>query len=300
MSIAERAETTQLVLREQTMREVPAIAFDDKKLNFIKKHFNFRADESYEFEFFIASAIKYGLDPMIGQIFSVPRDGKRQIQVGIHGLRALAAKSGRYRAGKKAEFTYNSDGSIKSAIAYVRYLEDDGSLTEVDEEVEWSEYAQYKKDGRLQALWYSKPKVMLAKCAEAMALRRAFPFMGNIYIPEEMGSSEEEMKEKLDKDLSSNIETVEINAIIKLDDEMLLHFAREINGKLALLPANDRFSIEPTMLAKYLAYLQDSREEPVRVRIEKCLKANPAMLRECFNVWYVKHNQEIVDCVDRK
>jgi hypothetical protein len=39
----------------------------------------------------------------------------------------------------------------------------------------WSEYAQTYQDGNPIALWNSHPTTMLAKCAEAQALRRAFP-----------------------------------------------------------------------------------------------------------------------------
>src|SRR5690606_39764911 len=39
----------------------------------------------------------------------------------------------------------------------------------------FSEYAATKRDGTLTGMWLSKPALMLAKCAEALALRKAFP-----------------------------------------------------------------------------------------------------------------------------
>ena len=53
-------------------------------------------------------------------------------------------------------------------------------------EVEFSEYAQRKKDGSLTQFWAKMPKTMLKKVAESQALRKAFNIAG-IYGVEEMG-----------------------------------------------------------------------------------------------------------------
>ena len=49
------------------------------------------------------------------------------------------------------------------------------------------EYAQTKRDGALMAQWATRPAGMLAKCAEALALRKAFPLdLAGIYTDDEM------------------------------------------------------------------------------------------------------------------
>ena len=46
------------------------------------------------------------------------------------------------------------------------------------------EFEKHKKDGSINAMWSKMPRVMLAKCAEANALRASFG-LGGIYIEEE-------------------------------------------------------------------------------------------------------------------
>ena len=51
----------------------------------------------------------------------------------------------------------------------------------------FSEYAQTKRDGSLTAMWATKGANQLAKCAEAGALRKAFPQdLGGVYVDDEM------------------------------------------------------------------------------------------------------------------
>jgi len=53
-------------------------------------------------------------------------------------------------------------------------------------------YAQTKKDNTLIGVWASGPELMIAKCAEALALRRAFPQeLSGLYTGDEMSMAEE-------------------------------------------------------------------------------------------------------------
>jgi hypothetical protein len=56
----------------------------------------------------------------------------------------------------------------------------------------YDEYVQTTKEGQPTAFWRRMPRGMLSKCAEALALRRAFPMeLSGILADEEVGISSE-------------------------------------------------------------------------------------------------------------
>ena len=50
------------------------------------------------------------LDPLKGQIRSIPRGAQRSVQIGIDGFRLIAERTGRYAPGKEATYEYDEDG----------------------------------------------------------------------------------------------------------------------------------------------------------------------------------------------
>lgn len=144
---------------------------------------------------FLRLAHRSGLDPFSKQIYLIPRwDArlKREVmtpQTGIDGLRLIADRSGNYAPGRAATFEYDEHGRLYSATAYImKYAR--GTWHEVAAVAHYDEYVQTTKDGNPTKMWAEKARVMLAKCAEALALRRAFPAdLSGLYTADEIGEA---------------------------------------------------------------------------------------------------------------
>lgn len=149
-----------------------------------------------ELTMFLMLAKRTGLDPFTKQIYMIKRwdnREKREImttQTGIDGLRVTADRTGNYAPGRAPLFEYDADGTLLSATAFVRkWVRDEWH--EVAATAHYAEYVQTKKDGDPTSMWADKPHVMTAKCAEALALRRAFPAdTSQLYIAEEIRAEE--------------------------------------------------------------------------------------------------------------
>ncbi len=111
-----------------------------------------------------------GLDPFLKQIYPVMRSGKMTIQTAIDGYRLIAERTGRYSPGRESTFVYKKDGLPLSATAYIKKMTADGTWHEVAATAYFDEY-----NPGIGPFWKKMPHTMIAKCAEALALRKAFP-----------------------------------------------------------------------------------------------------------------------------
>lgn len=139
-------------------------------------------------DFMIFSHIckRTGLDPFAKQIYAVARGGKMTIQTGIDGFRLIAERTGKYAPGREPVYAYNAEGKLLSATAYIKKQTQDSTWHEVSATAFFSEYVQIF-NGVPSQFWAKMPHGQLAKCAEALALRKAFPQdMSGLYSTEEM------------------------------------------------------------------------------------------------------------------
>lgn len=139
------------------------------------------------------------LNPLTRQIHFVKRwDSQKRcevwaFQVGIDGFRVIAERTGVYDGQDEPEFEHDKNGI--PTMCRVRVYRKGWSRPAVGVAY-YREYVQTKKadDGRQvpNSMWSRGPHFMLAKCAEAAALRKAFPEdCGDLYIPEEMPEEHE-------------------------------------------------------------------------------------------------------------
>jgi phage recombination protein Bet len=136
-----------------------------------------------ELQMFFHACKKSGLDPLMKQIYFVKRGGKGAIQLGIDGYRLIADRTNRYAPGSESTFTYDKEGKLVSATAHVKKLTHDGTWHDISATAFYNEYKPaYQSD-----FWSNKPHIMLSKCAEALALRKAFPSeLSGMYVKEEL------------------------------------------------------------------------------------------------------------------
>lgn len=140
-----------------------------------------------DFKVFIAFSLRKRLDPIQKQIYAVPRkNGKTgkwtmTIQTSIDGYRAIAARTGQYAGNDDAIF--DSELQPKRATVTV-YRLIGGVRCPFTATARWDQYYPGDKVG---FQWNKMPHVMLGKCAEGLALRKAFPEdLGGIYAENEM------------------------------------------------------------------------------------------------------------------
>jgi phage recombination protein Bet len=147
-----------------------------------------------ELQLFLHACQKTGLDPLMKQIYAVKRGGSMAIQTGIDGFRLIAERTGKYSPGREPSFVYDeNETQIISATAYIKKMTPDGTWHEVAATAMFEEYCPGGQ------FWTKMPHVMIAKVAEALALRRAFPMeLSGVYSTEEMTQAdiEQEAKDK--------------------------------------------------------------------------------------------------------
>lgn len=173
-------------------RIADATGYDAEQVGLVKDTIAKGASDD-ELILFLRLAHRSGLDPFSKQIYLIPRwDArlKREVmtpQTGIDGLRLIADRTGNYAPGRAATFEYDEHGHLHSATAYIQKFAR-GIWHEVAAVAHYDEYVQTSKDGTPTQMWARKPRIMLAKCAEALALRRAFPAdLSGLYTSDEVG-----------------------------------------------------------------------------------------------------------------
>jgi len=125
------------------------------------------------------------LDPIAKQIYAIKRGGRMCIQTGIDGFRLVAERTGKYAPGDDTQFIYDDKNRLMGAKVYVKKLTADGMWHQISATAFLQEY----NPG--QGLWRKMPHVMIEKCAEARALRRAFPAdLSGLYTEEEMDQAD--------------------------------------------------------------------------------------------------------------
>jgi phage recombination protein Bet len=190
-----------LVPQQQTAVAVSS-AYSPDQIELLKRTVCKGATDD-EFALFGQLCRRTGLDPFSRQIHAVKRRQRDEetgqwvnamtFMVGIDGFRLVAERTGRYE-GQTPPMWCGEDGVWKdvwtpqSAPFAARVgVYRTGAREATFGVAHYSEYCQVRNDGTPIKMWGKMACQMLAKCAEAQALRKAFPQeLSGCYEPEEM------------------------------------------------------------------------------------------------------------------
>lgn len=186
------------------------VSYDERQREIIKSVLGADLTDD-ELDFALINSQRTGLDIFSRQMHVWKQQGKMIMMTSIDGLRLIARRTGKYSGRSEIQWmgadgvwvdAWIKEGHPLAARCSVRHMDDPEPTRAV---ALWAEFAQYVStdNGRkLRNLWASKPTVMLGKCAEAAALRAAFPVeMSGFYTEDEINTAEDLMAaQKADPD----------------------------------------------------------------------------------------------------
>jgi phage recombination protein Bet len=189
--------TTAIAIRDDQ------VTFDDLQVKALAQLGVDRAEKA-DLAIFFHQCKRTGLDPFLRQIHMIGRRTKvnnqwvtkQTIQTGIDGFRLIARRAADRRKeslGYSDPLWCGEDGLWREV--WLATEPPAGAKIVVHRNGQpfpgvavFREFCQRKSDGTLNSQWSSKPAHMIAKCAEALALRMAFPQdLSGLYTDDETG-----------------------------------------------------------------------------------------------------------------
>lgn len=145
------------------------------------------------------------LDPFAKQVFFLPfwdtrkQDWQITTVVSIDGMRLVAQRSGLYAGQDDVSYdTEDGDNPNRASSTVYKLNKKTGDRMPTTATARWNEYVKKNKEGSVTGQWRDRPWLMLGKCAEALALRKAFPQeLSGVYAEEEIDRSRDEVRDSL-------------------------------------------------------------------------------------------------------
>jgi phage recombination protein Bet len=185
--------TTDLTIVPESSAPAAITTYHPDQLRMLREHIAPGLSEG-ELGYFVEVAKSAGLNPLRKEIYAIKRGNRVAYQVAIDGFRKVAHATGNFVGCSDAVFTtepaFGGNGvELVCTITVHRRVGDNvGTWTA---SARMGEYMQRGRDGRASGLWATMPKAMLAKCTEALALRKAFPNeLAGLYSTDEMGQAD--------------------------------------------------------------------------------------------------------------
>lgn len=178
---------------ELTLAQPGTLQFSTEQQDMIRATYASGAKPA-DFAVLIEIAKARGLNPLLGQVHFVERYNTAQkrsvwaVQVSIDGLRAIAQRTGFYAGQDEPEWADDESGKPIKCTVRVYRKDWDRPCVGV---AYFAEYVQKTREGVPTKFWRDMPHVMIAKVAEALAIRKAFPEdTGGLYTNDEMDQAD--------------------------------------------------------------------------------------------------------------
>lgn len=139
--------------------------------------------------FALHQAKMIGVNPLKAKsIYVIKFKGRNTLVLGIDSFRDIAEQSGMYGGSKAPEYEMDGDKIISCTVTVLKAMSN-GAIVESAATAFFDEFNKGKNN------WSSMPKHMIAKVAEAHALRKTFPAIGTTYVDDEIQQNPREVKQ---------------------------------------------------------------------------------------------------------
>jgi phage recombination protein Bet len=163
--------------------ELQKISFSQEQIDLIKKQIAPKATDN-ELKLFMYQCQRTGLDPLTRQIYCIHIGSKMTIQTSIDGFRVIAERSGDYAGQDEPIFTEENGKIISCKVTVYRFKGEQRYPAAVG-------VAYMSEYNAGTPIWSKMPHTMISKCAEAVALRKAYPQdLSGLYTSDEMQQAE--------------------------------------------------------------------------------------------------------------
>ncbi len=251
--------------------------FDTDKIALIKQTVA-KGTTDLELEWFLYQCNHTGLDPLLKQAHAVKRwsqaDQKEvmSFQTGIDGLRLIADRTKKYAGSSDAIFEEKDGKPILAQVTVLKIV--DGEKCAFTASARYDEFVQKNRQMQPTSVWAKMPYLMLAKCAEAQALRKAFPMETSaVHIDEEMMHLDCDWKDSLQRspaEIAAQLEAKETASVIEPSAEEALSEMAAQNQA----PPQDNLFDQSSAQAEHELALKECESMPVKQEaidaLQKC------------------------------
>lgn len=205
-TVVELSEDTELEIVKPAEIKNGQLILTPKHLDLIKTQIAKDATPA-ELELFLMMAYRTRLDPLMRQLYFIKYGNNVSYVTSIDGYRIIAHRTGDFAGVDFPIFEYDTSKKVTHASITV-YKMVQGVKCGFSAKVKFTEYNSGKNQ------WAKMPETMIAKVAEAHALRKAFPNdLSGIYTQDEMDQAEN--KAQVKPSMASEAQRRMIMALLK-------------------------------------------------------------------------------------